>query len=123
MRTRLAVRPSCLLSAVLESCTACRLRLCPSRHDLSPERSKPSRAAASCGARTLFPFNAKVFAMARAVIFLLVSVLVGGLAAATAHEGHDHGDTPRPAGASVAPRGEAQSDAFEMLAVAHGGEL
>ena len=53
----------------------------------------------------------------------LIALLVTG--AACAHEGHDHG-TPAQAAtspASAAPRGEAASDTFELVAVAQGAEL
>lgn len=46
------------------------------------------------------------------------------LAPARAHEGHDHGDVPAPANpANVAARGEAASERFELVALAHGAEL
>jgi RND family efflux transporter MFP subunit len=41
----------------------------------------------------------------------------------TAHEGHDHDAAPLPASVSIAPRGEATSDAFELIAIAEGSEL
>ncbi len=46
-----------------------------------------------------------------------------GAAAAAAHEGHDHGTPPSPVGTNEAPRAEASSDAFEIVAIARGGEL
>jgi cobalt-zinc-cadmium efflux system membrane fusion protein len=47
-----------------------------------------------------------------------------GTASARAHEGHDHGDAPAaPSPASVAARGEAASERFEIVAVAQGTEL
>src|ERR1700737_1542273 len=39
------------------------------------------------------------------------------------HEGHDPDAAPLPAGVSIAPRAEATSDAFELIAIAEGGEL
>ena len=42
---------------------------------------------------------------------------------APAHEGHDHGPAAPAARADVAPRGEASSDAFELVAVAQGETL
>jgi cobalt-zinc-cadmium efflux system membrane fusion protein len=47
--------------------------------------------------------------------FLAVLVLALVAAPAQAHEGHDHG--PPPAVAAALPRGEAQSDLFELVAV------
>jgi RND family efflux transporter MFP subunit len=55
----------------------------------------------------------------------LVAALLSALACATpsfAHEGHDHEVAP-PAIAHVSPRAEAQSAAFELVAVPKGGEL
>jgi cobalt-zinc-cadmium efflux system membrane fusion protein len=40
-----------------------------------------------------------------------------------AHEGHDHGAPPPPVSATIAPRGEAASDAFELVVIAEGGTL
>jgi membrane fusion protein, heavy metal efflux system len=40
-----------------------------------------------------------------------------------AHEGHDHGAEPPPPPAAVAPRGEAHSERFEIVAVAQGKTL
>ena len=42
---------------------------------------------------------------------------------AAAHEGHDHGAAPGPAVPAGAPRAQATSDAFELVAVAGAGEL
>ncbi|WP_375409424.1 efflux RND transporter periplasmic adaptor subunit [uncultured Methylobacterium sp.] len=42
---------------------------------------------------------------------------------ARAHEGHDHGAAPPPVSTSIAPRGEAASDLFELVAVADGDRL
>jgi cobalt-zinc-cadmium efflux system membrane fusion protein len=49
--------------------------------------------------------------------------LVASLSAARAHEGHDHGPAAPAARADAAPRGEAASDAFELVAVAQGETL
>ena len=43
-------------------------------------------------------------------------------APASAHEGHDHGEQP-PVSASALPRGEADSDAFEIVAIVRGENL
>jgi membrane fusion protein, heavy metal efflux system len=40
-----------------------------------------------------------------------------------AHEGHDHGAAPPPVSATIAPRGEAASDDFELVAIAEGEAL
>ena len=42
---------------------------------------------------------------------------------AYAHEGHDHGAPPPPASTTLAPRGEALSAAFELVAVSRNGTL
>ena len=54
-----------------------------------------------------------------AVAFILIS----GMHDPRAHEGHDHGPEAPAAPASVAPRGEAHSDRFEIVAVAQGRTL
>lgn len=57
-------------------------------------------------------------ALTAAAIFLTVNA--GGL---RAHEGHDHGEAAPAAPATVAPRGEAHSERFEVVAVAQGNTL
>jgi cobalt-zinc-cadmium efflux system membrane fusion protein len=52
---------------------------------------------------------------------LLLSLI--GAAPALAHEGHEHGNAPAPPVSNVAPRGEATSDGYELVAVAHAGEI
>lgn len=42
---------------------------------------------------------------------------------ARAHEGHDHGAPPPPVSKSIAPRGEAVSDAFELTAIPRDGTV
>lgn len=42
---------------------------------------------------------------------------------AQAHEGHDHDAPKAPVSATIAPRTEVVSDAFELVAIARGGEL
>ncbi|KAB1071611.1 efflux RND transporter periplasmic adaptor subunit [Methylobacterium planeticum] len=59
------------------------------------------------------------FAAALGAGWLAAACLAGP---APAHEGHDHAAAP-PLPATVAPRGEAVSEAFELVAVAHGGAL
>ncbi len=45
------------------------------------------------------------------------------ISSAPAHEGHDHGEPAANITAPAAPRAEASSDAFELVAVARGGTL
>lgn len=45
------------------------------------------------------------------------------LQASQAHEGHDHGAPPPPVSASIAPRFEASSEAFELVGVLRDGNL
>ena len=53
-----------------------------------------------------------------------VAALAAAIAPASAHEGHDHGEQDQPAvSVSALPRGEADSDAFEIVAVARGDHL
>lgn len=54
-----------------------------------------------------------------AVVFILMS----GAHDSRAHEGHDHGPEAPAAPATVAPRGEAHSERFEVVAVAQGKTL
>jgi len=42
---------------------------------------------------------------------------------ATAHEGHDHGAPPPPISATIAPRADASSADFELVAIARGATL
>lgn len=50
-------------------------------------------------------------------------ILISGASGLHAHEGHDHGPEAPAAPASVAPRGEARSERFELVAVAQGKTL
>lgn len=52
-----------------------------------------------------------------AIVLLMVSL------GANAHEGHDHGTPPPPVSASIAPRFDASSDAFELVGVFRDGKL
>lgn len=59
-----------------------------------------------------------------AIALLAASLLTSAPGSLRAHEGHDHGEqaaTPQPT--HVATRAEASSTAFELVAVARGGEL
>lgn len=64
--------------------------------------------------------------MIRHILFVLAtaaSIAVVGTVSLRAHEGHDHGPQVPTAPSSVAPRGEAFSDRFEIVAVAQSGTL
>ncbi|WKA27911.1 HlyD family efflux transporter periplasmic adaptor subunit [Bradyrhizobium roseum] len=50
------------------------------------------------------------------------AALCAAIAPASAHEGHEHGEQP-PVSASALPRGEADSDAFEVVAIVRGDNL
>ncbi len=50
-----------------------------------------------------------------------MALLVAGQA--SAHEGHDHGAPPPPISKTIAPRGEAVSEAFELVAIPRDGTL
>jgi len=54
---------------------------------------------------------------------LLALILALGAWPALAHEGHDHGAPPPPVTATIAPRADASSDLFELVAVARGTRL
>lgn len=56
-----------------------------------------------------------------AICAALVTLLSAG--SLRAHEGHDHDAKPPPANASIAPRGEAASELFELAAIVEGSEL
>ncbi|WP_284179824.1 efflux RND transporter periplasmic adaptor subunit [Rhabdaerophilum sp. SD176] len=56
-------------------------------------------------------------------IGLGLAVAVAWLQASQAHEGHDHGAPPPPVSASIAPRFEASSEAFELVGVLRDGKL
>src|SRR3984893_16841706 len=63
--------------------------------------------------------------MKRIFAALGVAALITLLGASwlSAHEGHDHDAAPLPASVSIAPRAEATSDAFELIAIAEESEL
>jgi RND family efflux transporter MFP subunit len=63
--------------------------------------------------------------LSRLASALVAAALIAGTAAGTAqaHEGHDHGAPTAASPASVAARGEAASENFELVAVAQGAEL
>ncbi|GJD59710.1 HlyD family efflux transporter periplasmic adaptor subunit [Methylobacterium dankookense] len=59
------------------------------------------------------------FRAARAALLALAL----GAGAASAHEGHDHGDAPKAAPATITPRGTSSTDALELVAVARNGQI
>ena len=58
-----------------------------------------------------------------AAAILAALMTLPGTGFLSAHEGHDHDAAPLPASVSIAPRAEATSDAFELIAIAEGSEL
>lgn len=58
-----------------------------------------------------------------AVFTAALTILLTAQQYLVAHEGHDHDAAPPPTTATIAPRGEATSEAFELVAIAEGGEL
>src|SRR6185295_12747219 len=52
----------------------------------------------------------------------VTAVLCGAIAPASAHEGHDH-EEQQPVSAGALPRGEADSGAFEIVAIVRGENL
>ena len=61
------------------------------------------------------------FTIAATTMVALLTLLSAG--PLPAHEGHDHDAPPPPVSATIAPRGEAASEAFELVAIAEGEEL
>lgn len=61
--------------------------------------------------------------MVACVRFGLFAILLFWLSPAAAHEGHDHGAPPPPVSATIAPRADASSDEFELVAIARGDQL
>lgn len=55
-------------------------------------------------------------------LFLVLIAHLGALPA-EAHEGHDHGAPPPPVSVTIAPRADASSAAFELVAIARGATL
>jgi hypothetical protein len=54
---------------------------------------------------------------------LLLLAAFFGASPAAAHEGHDHGAPPPPVSTTIAPRADASSSEFELVAVARGDRL
>lgn len=57
----------------------------------------------------------------QSIVLLVLAVVLGG--PTYAHEGHDHGAPPPPINTNVAPRAEASSGDFEIVAIARGNNL
>jgi len=57
------------------------------------------------------------------LLFLLVSAMLFGALPTEAHEGHDHGAPPPPVSLTIAPRADASSADFELVAIARGANL
>ncbi|MCZ8310011.1 MAG: efflux RND transporter periplasmic adaptor subunit [Magnetospirillum sp.] len=57
------------------------------------------------------------------LFFLLVSAMLFGALPTAAHEGHDHGAPPPPVSLTIAPRADASSADFELVAIARGPNL
>lgn len=55
--------------------------------------------------------------------FAAALIVIAGADALRAHEGHDHGAPAPSAPVSAQPRGEAHSEAFELVAIANGTKL
>lgn len=53
----------------------------------------------------------------------LTAILSGVMTPVSAHEGHDHDERPQAGSPGALPRGEAVSNAFELVAVARGETL
>jgi hypothetical protein len=66
-----------------------------------------------------------MFGSARIGTFLasLLAAVAFWAGAAHAHEGHDHGAPPPPVSATIAPRADASSNDFELVAIARGERL
>ncbi|TNC12091.1 HlyD family efflux transporter periplasmic adaptor subunit [Methylobacterium terricola] len=70
----------------------------------------------------MVPFRSTAAPRARAVALALLALpFLATLA--SAHEGHDHGAPPPPVSKTIAPRGEAASAAFELVAIPGGDAL
>ena len=60
----------------------------------------------------------------RSPLFTVVGVLwLATAVSAEAHEGHDHGAPPPPVTTTIAPRAEASSNDFEVVAIARGTQM
>ncbi len=61
--------------------------------------------------------------MLRTPIALVLAAYVALMGSVFAHEGHDHGAPPPPVSTTIAPRADASSNDFELVAVARGDKL
>ncbi|MCF4124847.1 efflux RND transporter periplasmic adaptor subunit [Methylobacterium sp. SyP6R] len=68
----------------------------------------------------MFPFRSTAAPRALAVALALLAL---PFLSAHAHEGHDHGAPQPPVSKTIAPRGEASSAAFELVAIPRGDAL
>ncbi len=59
----------------------------------------------------------------KTLLSFLTMLLLGIGAPAHAHDGHDHGAPPTPVSSTIAPRADASSTDFEIVAVARGDKL
>lgn len=57
------------------------------------------------------------------LVIAVIGLQIAGVLAAAAHEGHDHGAPPPPVSTTVAPRMEASSSDFELVAIAGPSEV
>ena len=57
------------------------------------------------------------------LLFPLLLAVLAGAPSARAHEGHDHGAPPPPVSVTIAPRADASSADFELVAIARGSAL
>ncbi len=62
-------------------------------------------------------------ALRRFCLFLASATVLGIAAPVGAHEGHDHGAPPPPVSVTIAPRADASSADFELVAIARSGKL
>jgi hypothetical protein len=62
-------------------------------------------------------------ALRRFCLFLAPATVLGLAAPVGAHEGHDHGAPPPPVSVTIAPRADASSADFELVAIARSGKL
>lgn len=60
--------------------------------------------------------------LTRIGLLMLLTALLGATPV-TAHEGHDHGAPPPPVSVTIAPRADASSADFELVAIARGARL
>ncbi|GJD61679.1 efflux RND transporter periplasmic adaptor subunit [Methylobacterium frigidaeris] len=70
-----------------------------------------------------FRLTAAPRALAVALALLVLPFLLNPIDPAQAHEGHDHGAPQAPVSKTIAPRGEASSSAFELVAIPRGDAL